>query len=154
MLLLIWTRGITRKLAMPLWSFLSIFESQLQGTSCNNACECNLNIFLNFSLLFALFANVACLIWHLLFRSKPLLGMSEHEWQIHWVPLITSTVTTSTRLQRADFFAPTSFHWLQWSKSLVTTSKFAHYPTYNEQKEATARSKWGKFHTFWAPYQW
>ena len=29
---------------------------------------------------------------------------------IHWVPLITSTVTTSTQLQQADFFAPTSFH--------------------------------------------
>ena len=29
-------------------------------------------------------------------------------------------------------------------------SKFTCYPTYNEQKEATARSKWGNF----TPYQW
>ena len=32
---------------------------------------------------------------------------------LHWVPLITSTVTTSTRLQRAISFAPNSLHWLQ-----------------------------------------
>ena len=29
---------------------------------------------------------------------------------LHWVPLITSTVTTSTRLQRAISFAPNSLH--------------------------------------------
>ena len=27
-------------------------------------------------------------------------------------------------------------------------SRFARYPTYNEQKEATARSKWGNFTLF------